>query len=103
MHVGGACHGNGIFIVLEAVGGLVLNRGASLLLEHARLESASLNHETVNHPMKYRIIVKSTVHIVYEILNRQRSFFAVQLKSDVAVIGVEFNHVYPYFPGKWRR
>lgn len=100
MHVGCACHGNCIFIILEAVGGLVLNRGANLLLVHARLESASLNHEIVDHPMKYRIIIKTAVHIVYKILNGQRSLFAVQFESDIAVIGVEFDHVCPYFPGK---
>ena len=58
MHIGCACHGDGIFIILEAVGGLVLNRGANLFLIHARLESASLNHEAVNHAMKYGVVVK---------------------------------------------
>lgn len=99
MNVGSTRHRNSIFVILEAVGRLVLYRGARLLLDHAWFESASLDHEAVNNTMKYCIVIVSASHVVLEILNRQGSLFTIEFERDIAKIRMQFNHVCPYFEG----
>jgi hypothetical protein len=80
-----------------------LNRGASLFLDHARFETASLNHELVNHAVKYRVIVMPAIYIIYKILDSYRRFLVIEFEHDVAVVGVQSDHINPCFVSGWER
>src|SRR5437879_1851743 len=70
MRFGGPRHSYGIAIVLEAVAGLVLDGSSSWLLAHSRLESAPLNHETVDDSVKHGVGVEPRLHVFEKILYR---------------------------------
>src|SRR5690606_16523059 len=57
MRVHGAGHGNGADSVADAIVGLVLDRRAGVLLLHARLETAALDHEVTDDAMEDSVVV----------------------------------------------
>ena len=70
-----ASHGNRVLVVAKAVGGFVFNGFSGLLLLHARLKAAALNHETGDHTVKNRVVVKTVTNVLFEIFARGRSVF----------------------------
>src|SRR6218665_786134 len=92
MRVAGAGNGNGVAGVLQAVVGLVVYRRIGALGLHARLETAALHHEAVNHPVKEGVVVAALVHIGEEVLDRLGRLGGVKLQRDDTVTGdVQFD------------
>src|SRR5690606_23302774 len=69
MRVHGAGHGDGANGVADAVVGFVLDRRAGILLHHARLEAAALDHEIVDHPVEDGVVVMAVTHVLLEVLD----------------------------------
>ena len=92
MRVGGARHRDSVLVVGQTISCLILNRCIGFLLFHAVLESATLNHEIVDHAMKNGVVIKTAIHIFQKILHGIRSFLGIQLQCDSAEIGVQFDH-----------
>ena len=92
MRVAGARHGDRAALVLEAVGGLVLDRRLTWLLVHARLEAAALDHEVLDHAVENRVVVVAGLDVGEEVGDRLRGFFGVEVKDDDALVGGEFDH-----------
>src|SRR5690606_19779097 len=62
-------------------------------LPHARLETTALDHEAVDHPMKYRVVVMPVLDVLQEVLDGLRRLLLVELDRDDAVIRMQFNHL----------
>ena len=92
MRVGGARHGDGVVVVLEAVFCFVLHLVARGLFFHAGREAAALNHEAVDHAMENGVVVVTVFDVLDEIGSRFRRFVGVQFDGDIAVTGLEFDH-----------
>src|SRR5262249_54613410 len=93
VRVGGARHRYGVGSVLKPVVGFVLYRRARRLLTHAAIEAPALNHESVYDAVKQRIAEVPVLHVLKEIRNGGGGALAVELKSDDAVVGVQFDHL----------
>src|SRR5712692_2744025 len=95
MRVRRARHRNGPQFVfqarLEGESGLVFYWGTGRLLAHSGLESAALNHETVDDPMKYRAIVETTLGVLKKIRDRLGSLVGIELERKTAHAGLEFD------------
>ncbi|MNN59753.1 hypothetical protein D3C81_1748940 [compost metagenome] len=87
----GTGHGDAVLLVLQAVVGFVLDAGAGLLLAHARLEAAALDHEALDHTVEHGAIVVAVLDVLNEVFGSQRRFLGVQLQDDVAVVGAQFD------------
>src|SRR5881296_3021302 len=79
MRLGGARHGYGIAIVLEAVAGLVLDGLLSRLLAHSGFEAAALDHESVDDAVKHGIGIEPRFDVSEEILDRFRRALRLEL------------------------
>ena len=64
MRVHGTSHGDAADLVGQAVVGFVLDRRAGGLLLHARLETAALDHEVVDHAVEDGVVVVATFHVL---------------------------------------
>ncbi len=71
----GARHGQRADGVLQAVIGFVLDRVTGRFLVEVLVETATLNHEAINDPVKQRAVVKTVAHVLLEIGCRNRGFF----------------------------
>lgn len=76
---------------LEAVVGFVLDRRLGCLLLHAGLETAALDHETVDHAVEDGVVVVTGLDVGEEVLDGFRGLFGVEFDDDVAVVGGEFD------------
>src|SRR6266853_939293 len=92
MRLGGARHGYGIAIVLEAVAGLVLDGLLGRLLAHSRLEAAALDHEAVDDAVKHGIGVEPRFDVGEEILDRLGRALRLELERNDAEVGVQPYH-----------
>ena len=63
----GARHGQGTALVLDAIVGLVLDRRVSTLLRHVFGETAALDDEAGNDPVKDRVVEESVVDVLQKI------------------------------------
>ena len=77
--VHGARHGNRTGFVAQAIIGLVLDGITSALLLHAGLKATALNHEVADHPVKNDAVIKTFLHITFEVFGGFGGFFVVQL------------------------
>jgi hypothetical protein len=80
-------------LVLQAVGGLVLDRGLARLLVHAGLHAAALDHEVLDHAVEDGVVVVAGFDVGDEVGDRLRGLFGIQFEGDDAVVGGEFDHV----------
>ena len=90
----GARHGEGVFVVFQAVLRFVFNRGAGGLFLHVFVHAAALNHEAFNHTVENKAVVETVFHVLFEVGGGFGGFFVVELDADGAEVGVEFDHVY---------
>src|SRR6185503_7625258 len=88
MRVRCARHRYGVRIVFDPIGRLVLDWRAHRLLLEPRLETAALHHETVDHAMKDRIVVKTVSHVLKKILRGHWRLLGVELDDYVAHRGL---------------
>ena len=88
MRVGGARHGDGVVVVLQAVVGFVLDRVFAIFLFHARLEAAALDHEARDDAVENGVVVVAGFNVRNEILGRLWRFFGIEFEGDNAKIGV---------------
>lgn len=88
----GACHCQGADGVFQTVVGFVLDGRVGRFLVHARLETAALDHEAVDHTVEDGVVVETGAAVVQEVFNGNRRFVSKGLDNDIAVIGVESNH-----------
>ena len=88
MRISGSCHCDRVLVILEIVVGFVLDLRAGRLLFHAGLESAALDHESVNDAMKYRVVEVPALDVVQEVLDGDGRFGGIQFESDDAKIGM---------------
>jgi hypothetical protein len=56
-------------------------------LLHARLETATLDHEVLDHAVEDRVRVVTLVHVIQEVGNGLRCLVGVQFDLDVALVG----------------
>ena len=87
MRVTGACHRDGVFVILQAVGGFVVDLRAGRLLLHAGFETAALDHEPGDHAVEYRVVIVAVARVLHEVFNRLGRLRIFEFKLDGAVIG----------------
>ncbi len=92
MRVHGAGHGDGADFVADAVVGFVLDRRAGVLLAHAGLESATLDHEVVDHPVEDGVVVVAVTHILLEVLDCLRCLVGEEFQGNDPVVGMQLDH-----------
>jgi type 1 glutamine amidotransferase len=83
----GAGHGQRVRLVFQAVLGFVLDGVVGRLLLHAWLETAALDHETVDHAVEDGVGVVAGFHVFQEVGDRFRRFLVVQFDGHVAHVG----------------
>lgn len=93
MRVHGTSHGDAADLVGQAVVGFVLDRCASGLLLHARLETAALDHEVVDHAVEDGVVVVAAFHVLLEVRRGFRGFLFIELQGDDAMVGMQLDHV----------
>lgn len=92
VRVHGAGHGDGADLVGNSVIGFVLDRGTGGFLLHARLETATLDHEVADHTVEHSAVVVAVTYILLEVGNGFRGLVGEQFQSDDAVVGVQLDH-----------
>src|SRR5262249_45618221 len=88
VQVAGAGHGDGAAGVGQAVGRLVLDRRLGVLLLHARLEAAALDHEVGDDAVEDGAVVELIIDVGEEVGDRDRRRLLVQGDLDVALRGL---------------
>ena len=92
MGVASAGHRHGVVQILQAVVGLVFDRGIAGFLGHARLHAAALHHKAWNDTVKNRVVVVTLGHVGEEVGNRLGCFVLIEFEGYDAVVGdVEFD------------
>lgn len=76
-------HGNGAPTVFDAQRGFIFNRVTRGLLPHIFCKSASLNHESADHPVEDRLIVLPIVHVLHKIGDRYRGLIRIEFQFDI--------------------
>src|SRR6266571_3473399 len=99
MRLRGPRHGYGVAVVLEAVAGLVLDGSSSRLLAHSRLESAALDHETVDDAVKHGVGVEARFDVFEKVLDRLGCASGIELERDDAEVCLEPDHGSGYLAG----
>src|SRR5713101_5458033 len=92
MRFGSPRHGDRIALVLETVPGFVLDGTSGWLLAHSRLESAPLDHETVDDSVKHGVGVEARLHVIEKILHRLGGASGIELERDDAEVGLKLDH-----------
>ena len=73
----------------------------SLLLAHAGREAAALDHEALDDAVEDGAVVETFGDVAFEVLRGDRSFFAVELKFNRALVGRKTNHAVSPLAGNW--
>ena len=102
MRVGGACHGDGVFLVGQAVGRFVLNRLACFFFVHVLVHAAALNHEAFDDAMEDYAVVEAVFDVLLEVFGGNGGFVEIEFDFDVAFIGVQDNHGFPFVKNLFR-
>lgn len=55
-------------------------------------EAAALNHKTINHAVKNRVVIKTAATVVQEVFYGNRRFVCKRVNNDIAVVGMKRNH-----------
>src|SRR3989442_845292 len=97
MRFGSPRHGDRIALVLDAVVGFVLDGTPDRFLSHSRLESAALDHETVDDAVKHGVGVEARFDVVEKILDRFGCASGIELERDDAEVGLKLDHGAPLF------
>ena len=87
VRVRGAGHGHGAGLVGEAVAGFVLDRGAGRFLLHVRGETATLDHEVTDHPVKNGAVIMPVPDVLHEVLGGGGGAHRIQLQNDLSIGG----------------
>src|SRR5260221_4764803 len=85
-----ARHGHSVSIVLQTLARFVFYRGAPRFLLEPRFETAALYHESVDHAMEDRVVVKAVAHVLQEILRGYRRLFGIEFDDSVAHLDLQF-------------
>ena len=91
----GSRHRDGVTLVLEPVSGFILDRRPGRFWLEVRRKAAALDHEAVDHTVEQRIAEVARAHIVEEVGHGLGRVLLVELERDLAVVGVENDHVLP--------
>ncbi|MNZ86433.1 hypothetical protein D3C78_1052530 [compost metagenome] len=83
--------------VFQTVIRFVFDRFFGVFLDHARFETAALDHKTVNHTVENRVVVEAFATVVQEVFNCFRRFIIKCFDDDIAMISVESNHFFILF------
>src|SRR5882672_7095923 len=97
MRFGSPGHGDRVALVLEAVIGFVLDEAPDRFLSHSRLESAALDHETVDDAVKHGVGIEARFDILEKILDRFGCASGIELERDDAEVGLKLDHGAPLF------
>jgi len=81
-------HRNRVGIVLESIGGFVLDGRPALFFSHPWRETPTLDHEPVDHTMKQRVAIKAGFDVFEKIPRRFWRMLDIEFKCDYAEIGV---------------
>jgi hypothetical protein len=101
--LGAARHGQRATLVLETVGGFVLDRAVRLLLFEGGCEAAALDHEIGDHAVEHRAVVEAGFHVVEKIGHRDRRFLGCQLDGNAAFRGFQHHARIGAFVGGMHR
>jgi hypothetical protein len=95
--IGHARHGNGPSFVAQAICSFVSNGAFSRFLAHICQVPAALDHESLDHAVKYCSIIEFIVHVGKKILYRQRRFVHEELERNIPLRGFDgdFGIVFP--------
>ena len=88
----GARHGDGVFVVFQAVLRFVLDWIAGGFFAHVFVHAAALDHKSFDNAVENQAVVKAVFHILLEVGGGNRGFFVVELDADGAEVGVQFDH-----------
>src|SRR5437667_3275318 len=75
-----ARHRHRVALVLQAIDGFVGHRRTGRFLLHAGFHAAALDHEAVDDPVKYRVVVMAIVNVLQEVLDRSWRVLGVELE-----------------------
>ena len=89
VHFIGPGHRQCPVVVFQPVGRLVLDRGAHRLLLHVGRESATLDHEVLDHPVEDGAVVVAVGNILQEVFHRERRLGSVELRGDCTQAGLD--------------
>ena len=85
-------HGERALLVLQSVGRFIFNRRLGWLLGEVLGESATLDHEALDHAVKDCSVVVFGIHILKEVLYRRGSLVLEQLDLDIAFGCLDNDH-----------
>lgn len=93
----GTGHGDGSELIFQSIIGFVANRPAGLFRVHAGFETATLDHEIGDHPMKQGAIVESVLGVLEKVGDRSRGAGVVQFEDNNTKVGMQMNHDLDHF------
>ena len=96
MRVGSARHGDGVFLVGQAVGRFVLNRIACFFFGHVLVHTATLNHEAFDDAVEDYAVVEAVFNVLLEVFSSNGGFVEIEFDFDVTFVGVQDNHGFPF-------
>ena len=100
IRVAGPGHGDGVGVIGQAVVGFVLDGRPGGLLVHLGIETAALDHEGGDDPVKNGAVKKAVFDVLQKIGHRIRSLVRVQLQGDVPHTRFQFyQRMTPFCPG----
>src|SRR5690606_4047556 len=102
MRVHRAGHGDRADFVFKAVVGFVFDGGARGFLFHARLETAALDHEVIDHAMENRAVVMAGLDVFLKVRSGFRCLCEMEMQLGVAVICVERDRSEPRVKSEWK-
>ena len=88
----GTRHGDGVFVVFQAVLRFVLNAVAGGFFAHIRGHAAALYHESFDDAVENHAVVKAVFNVLFEVGGSNRGFFVIQFEGNHAFVGGQFNH-----------
>ena len=92
MRVRGAGHGDRAADVFQAVIGFVADRGAAALAAESGSETAALDHEIVDHPVKQGAVVEALFDIVLEVARRNGRLVEIEFDANGSEVGLQRYH-----------
>ena len=91
MRIRGARHGDGATRVLQPVKGFIGDRCLGRFSLHVCCETAALNHESFDDPVKNRAVVKTTFYITDKIHRRFRRGLGIEFEDNGPHAGIQLD------------
>ena len=73
-----------------------MNRIAGFFFVHVFIHAAALNHEAFDDTVEDYAVVEAVLNVLLEVFSSNGGFVEIQFDFDVAFIGVQDNHGFPF-------